>query len=91
VRRVVNAHLGAIRACYETEAQRHPELHGSVVVTFQIEPDGTVSTASLGASTLESPRMESCLLRQVRGWSFPASDQATYVGGYPFRFGVQGG
>ena len=90
VRRVVMAHLGAVRACYESEAQRNPSLKGGVTVMWSIDPSGGVSSASLAGSTLSNPRVEGCVVRQVKGWHFPASETPTIVGGFPFKFGVGG-
>ncbi len=88
VRRVVLAHLGAVRACYESEAQRNPGLKGGVTVKWQIDPSGGVSTTSIGSSTLGNPRVEGCITRQVKNWKFPSSDTPTNVEGFPFKFGV---
>lgn len=90
IRRVVMAHLGAVRACYESEAQRNPGLKGGVTVVWSIEPGGSVSSASIGGSTLNNARVEGCVTRQVKNWKFPASDSATQVTGFPFKFGVGG-
>ncbi|MBX3185769.1 MAG: AgmX/PglI C-terminal domain-containing protein [Labilithrix sp.] len=90
VRRVVMAHLGAVRACYESEAQRNPSLKGGVTVAWQIDPGGSVTSASLAGSTLSNPRVEGCVVRQVKGWRFPSSETATTVAGFPFKFGVGG-
>ena len=91
VRRVVRAHEGALRACYESEAQRNPNLLGGVTVAWQIDAtSGGVTSASLSGSTLNSPRVEGCIIRQVKAWHFPTSNAPTVVGSYPFRFGVGG-
>lgn len=90
VRRVVMAHTGALRACYETEAQRNPNLKGGISVAWQIEPGGNVASAQIRQSQLSNPRVEGCVLRQVKAWRFPTSDAATTVADYPFRFGVGG-
>jgi hypothetical protein len=90
VRRVVLAHLGAVRACYESEAQRNPSLKGGVTVQWTIDPSGGVSSATLGGSTLGNPRVEGCVVRQVKGWHFPSSETPTIVAGFPFKFGVGG-
>jgi hypothetical protein len=90
VRRVVMAHTGALRACYESEAQRNPNLRGGVTVAWQIDPTGGVTSASLAGTTLSNPRVEGCVVRQVKAWHFPVSDAPTTVAGYPFRFGVGG-
>ncbi len=90
IRRVVMSHLGAVRACYETEAQRNPGLKGGVTVQWQIDPSGRVTSASVASSTLKNPRVEGCVVRQVQRWKFPASDAPTTVAGFPFKFGVGG-
>lgn len=90
VRRVVMAHIGALRACYESEAQRNPGLRGGVTVQWQIDPGGAVSSASVASSTLNNARVEGCITRQVKHWKFPSSDAPTTVAGFPFKFGVGG-
>ena len=88
VRRVVVAHTGALRACYETEASRNPNLHGGVTAAWHINPDGSVANASMASTTMNNPRVEGCVIRQVKTWHFPTSDSPTEVGSYPFKFGV---
>jgi len=88
IRRVVETHRGALKACYETEAQRNPSLRGGVTVAWQIEQGGAVASASVASSTLGNPRVEGCVVRQVKSWRFPPSDSATQVAAYPFKFGV---
>jgi hypothetical protein len=90
VRRVVMAHTGSLRACYESEAQRNPQLRGGVTVAWQIDANGAVTGASLAGTTLNNARVEGCIQRQVKAWHFPTSDAPTTVAGYPFRFGVGG-
>ncbi|HWL89609.1 MAG TPA: AgmX/PglI C-terminal domain-containing protein, partial [Polyangiaceae bacterium] len=89
VRRVVIAHEGALRACYESEAQRNPNVHGGLTVSWQIDPNGSVPSASVASSTLDNARVEGCVVRQVRAWKFPVNDSPTNVN-YPFKFGVGG-
>jgi hypothetical protein len=87
IRRVVVAHTGALRACYEIEAQKDPTLRGGLSVAWTIDPAGGVTSANVAGSTIHNARVEGCVLRQVRTWHFPTSDgvsQATY----PFTFGI---
>ena len=90
IRRVVMAHIGAVRACYESEAQRNPGLKGGVTVQWSIEPGGGVTSANVAGTTLSNPRVEGCVTRQVKSWKFPSSDSPTTVAGFPFKFGVGG-
>ena len=52
------SHIGAVRACYETEAQRNPGLKGGVTVAWQIDSGGNVIGASVAGTTLSNPRVE---------------------------------
>jgi hypothetical protein len=90
IRRVVMSHIGAVRACYESEAQRNPGLKGGVTIQWQIDAGGSVTSASVGGSTLGNPRVEGCIVRQVQKWKFPTSESPTTVAGFPFKFGVGG-
>lgn len=90
IQRVVMSHLGAVRACYETEVQRNPGLRGGVTMQWQIDPGGGVTTVSVAKSTLSNPRVEGCIVRQVQRWRFPSTDSPTTVGDFPFKFGVGG-
>jgi hypothetical protein len=80
--------MGAVRACYESEAQRNPSLKGGVVLSWQILPDGSVSAPAMVSSTLGNARVEGCLLRQLRGWHFPASESQSIVPSFPFGFSL---
>lgn len=90
IQRVVRAHMGAVRACYEIEAQRNPGLKGGVTVQWAIDPSGAVTNASVASTTLSNARVEGCLVRQVKTWKFPNADAATVVSGFPFKFAVGG-
>jgi hypothetical protein len=90
IRRVVVAHQGALRACYESEVQRNPNLKGGVTMTWSIEPGGTVTSASVAGSSLGNQRVEGCVQRQVKTWKFPTANAPTQVGAFPFKFGIGG-
>lgn len=83
VRRVVLAHTGALRACFERELQRDPKLHGSVKLKWEVRPEGNVSAASVASTTLGNAAVEGCMVRQVRSWHFPAAQSPTIVNAYP--------
>lgn len=90
IRRVVMAHQGALRACYDTELARNPNLKGGVTMTWNIDPSGSVASAGVAGSTIGNDRVTGCVLRQVKAWHFPASESATNVAAYPFKFGIGG-
>lgn len=90
IRRVVAAHLGAVRACYDIELQKNPNLKGGMQLSWQIDPSGSVTNASVVSSSLGSPRVEGCVIRQLKNWKFPEASAASNVSSYPFKFGVGG-
>jgi hypothetical protein len=87
VRAVVERHRSAVQWCFEKELQKNPKLTGKVVVFWQIEAPGSVSTSRIKSSTVDSPDVEDCLSRQVKKWVFPsaANGQITKVF-FPFVF-----
>jgi hypothetical protein len=85
---VVRAHTGALRACYEVEAEKDPTLKGGLTVSWTIDPGGAVTGANLAGSSIHNQRLEGCVLRQVRTWHFPSSDSSSQVASYPFSFGI---
>ncbi|MGD0675883.1 MAG: AgmX/PglI C-terminal domain-containing protein [Polyangiaceae bacterium] len=87
VQRVVLAHMGALRACYEMEAQKDPTLRGGVTASWTIDPIGGVTSANVAGTTIHNARVEGCVLRQVRAWRFPSSDGVTQAV-FPFSFGI---
>lgn len=85
IRRIVMSRYGAFRACYESAAARNPKLQGGVTVAFTVTPAGSVSGARVSNSSLSSPRVEGCILRQFRRLRFPAADKPTGAA-FPFLF-----
>ncbi|MDZ7265326.1 MAG: TonB family protein [candidate division KSB1 bacterium] len=74
---VVQSHTRAIQDCYKQELKYDPTAKGKVVVRFTINPEGIVTSAAIVSSTVNSPRMESCIISRVKGWrNFPPSDPA---------------
>lgn len=74
IRRVVTSHLGQIRACYESALDQSPGLKGSVTVSWHISSSGAVPRATVASSTLNNGRVEGCITRVVKGWTFKNPD-----------------
>lgn len=84
---VVRRHASQIRYCYQRELAKDPSLSGRVVVKFVIAGDGSVSTASVKSSSLDSSPVEQCLTGRVRRMRFPAPQGGGIViVSYPFVF-----
>lgn len=91
INRVVRANQAAIRYCYELQVQRQQNLRGRVSIQWRINLQGSVTSARVASSTLNSASVEGCMVRQIRRWRFPTPDGGEVVVTYPFIFGVQGG
>jgi len=68
---VIRRHLGQVTNCYEGGLQSKPNLSGRVAVKFVISPQGNVSIANVAHTSLESQKVESCIVAKLRGWKFP--------------------
>ena len=89
--RVVRSHMKTLQDCYRQELKNDPGLKGRIIVRFVINPDGVVTQSAMVSSTLNSPRMENCILMRVKRWrNFPSCDPSfgnmTYR--QKFAFGI---
>ncbi len=84
--RVVNAHIAALKYCYEKELQRKPDLAGKIELRWLIKPAGTVEQVGTASNTLGDKAVESCMQRQVKAWRFPKATSPTLVQKFPFMF-----
>lgn len=66
--RVVQSHKRALQDCYKQELKFNALVHGKIIVRFTVDPEGNVVRASIVSSTLNSSRMERCVLNRVRKW-----------------------
>lgn len=88
---VINAHLGEIRYCYESAALNQAKIEGKLVVHFMIGPEGKVKSADSVSSTLPDSRIDSCVVKRLKGWTFPKPRGGTTVSvTYPFVFRTLG-
>lgn len=85
---VVRRHTNQIQYCYQRELVKNQALQGRITVGFLIASDGTVSSASVDESTLNSPAVEDCVVGRFLRMKFPAQEGSTVVS-YPFVFSVQ--
>jgi len=77
VLRIVQSHTRALQDCYKQELKYDPSISGKIVVRFIIDSDGNVKDAFIASSTLNSPRMEECILNRIKRWrDFPPGDPA---------------
>lgn len=90
IRRVVLSHQGQIRACYESALDSSPGLKGSVTISWHIGSSGGVPRATVASSTLNNGRVEGCITRVVKGWTFKNPDAMEAEASWGFVFSPPG-
>ncbi len=74
-----------IKACFLAHKKSTGELP-SVTLRFTLEPDGSVSSASLREAAYQNTALESCLSGSIKMIDFQEFDGPAYTLNYPFRF-----
>lgn len=90
INRVVQANRAAIKYCYESALQHEPKLSGAINVAWRIDRGGAVASVRVAKSTMNSAKVEGCVLRQIKRWQFPKPDGGEVDVVYPFLFGGGG-
>ena len=89
IRRYIKRNLQKIQHCYEKELVGKPNLSGTVMTNFLINPQGTV-THSTGSGV--DPEVASCVAEVIRAIEFPKPKGGGNVQvNYPFIFRLGGG
>jgi TonB family protein len=86
VRLVLERSKGALYAIYNRALREDASLQGKVVVSFTIEPNGSISECHLVSSELKNAELEQKLLARFRSLSFAAEDVGTLTTTYPIDF-----
>ena len=85
IRRIVRAHIGEIRHCYNEGLQRDPKLAGKVIVEFTIAATGKVSHSEVATSTVPDDAVGTCIAAAAGRWLFPKPEGGAPVQvTYPF-------
>ncbi len=85
VRAGLKMQMGRVRACYERALKNEPGLAGRLVVSWEIQQDGTVRDAILLIDGLGRKAVSACVLRTVEDLRFGTSRSGLEVE-YPFVF-----
>ncbi len=87
ISRVVRAHLGPVRDCYERGLRHDASLAGRIHVSFTIGPQGKVIETRIQSDHLGDAEVATCLTREISSWTFPAPRGGGIVKiSYPFVF-----
>ena len=87
VARVVKRNVNQLRYCYERQLQKNPALAGRVVLSFEINAEGAVTTSAVQSSTVNDPEVDACVAGRAKTWTFPKpTGQASVRVVYPMVF-----
>lgn len=84
---VIKRHMNQIRYCYQRELTKNPALKGKLVVKFIIAKDGSVSSANIKSTTMNTPSVENCVVGRFMRMQFPKpKGGGIVIVSYPFIF-----
>lgn len=84
---VFDRYKAALYRIYNRELRNNPALQGKMVLKITIEPDGSVSRASVESSDMDSPTLNSKIVARVKRFNFgPKAGVPTITILYPIDF-----
>lgn len=84
---VIKRNMAQIRYCYQRELDKDPAFAGRLTVKFVIAGDGTVTSATTKATTMNNPAVESCINGRFMKFTFPEpKGGGIVIVSYPFVF-----
>jgi TonB family protein len=89
IQAVIAANRAKMRSCYDAALKNNPGIAGDLVVSFVINPDGSVKSAEVNwsESELHVPELDSCAVDVLRTLKFPPSSRGLESKvNYPFNF-----
>lgn len=87
IRRVIRENINAIRACYERELNRNPDLQGKILIQWDIGERGRVMRGKVAGNDTGNANVAQCVLDRIRTYTFPeppTSAEVTVI--FPFYF-----
>ena len=87
--KVINEHVAQIQACYERVLARDRSLAGKITFDWVISPTGSVESVRVRSSTMSSTAISSCIMQEIRGWTFPTPEGGSVSVTYPYIFNAQ--
>jgi len=94
IRRVIARHMSQARYCFEKQVLAHPELHGKIIIDFDIAASGSVPRSVIATSTLTDggDAVEACVTRVFSRLRFESIRSGRQVNvRYPMTFHNDGG
>lgn len=85
VRQVIRDRYTEIRACYEPQLKRQPNLKGTVIARFMIGEDGSVASVDMTSSKLPSTKVVDCVGQVFSTMKFPRPANGMILITYPIQ------
>lgn len=89
IQTIVMSRRDEARACYDKGLKDHPGIEGDLTVKFVIDPQGTVTDASVDSSksTINEPSVGACVVDVIKKIKFaPSKGGFETRANYPFNF-----
>ncbi len=68
---IINQNKASVEYCYQSQLKLNPDMRGEIMMTFDILANGRVGGVKILNSSLNNSKVEQCIIRSVRRWSFP--------------------
>ena len=68
---IINQNKASVEYCYQSQLKLNPNLRGDIFLSFDILANGKVGGVKILSSSLNNSKVESCIIKSVRRWSFP--------------------
>jgi len=89
IAQIVKDNRQPVRDCMDKVQKQLPDLAGTMVIHFVIDPDGKVTKAELNLerSSVKNPEVSDCAVKVILGLKFPPSSRAMKSEvNYPYDF-----
>ena len=79
--------ISAMKQCVEQQRQRDPSVTGTMMVSFTIDPGGTVSTVRIKTAQHQGTFVAGCIQYIIKSMKFPKAQQPFTVPVLPLKLG----
>jgi len=89
IAQIVKDNRQPVRDCMDKVQKQLPDLAGTMVIHFVVDPEGKVTKAELNVerSTVKNPEVSDCAVKVILGLKFPPSSRAMKSEvNYPYDF-----
>lgn len=85
----IRANLGDVQDCYGRVALKDPTIAGTVVMRWNLGPDGKPTGVAVARDTLKDKSVSACIKQRSRSWRFPPPSGGVTVVTYPYNLKME--